>query len=723
MLIEIALLGGVSYWFKGKKNQPTFKKVIALESANKQRPTLAQEPAITQRSTIANSAQLFKDLRTALSADERSQLHTEIDNRMITSMEEARKKSSSRLRLSIGATTLALLGGVSPVFTVLGTIGVLYLSRRMFLRAWKDIGLKHYLSSNLIGIILMLGMLASGHLILAAFAGVMGGLFAKIIDRVEANAQQQLVSTFVAPPEKVWVLKDDVEIQIDFRDITVDDVIVVNAGEIIPVDGLIQQGLASIDQKTLTGESEPVEKSVEDEVFASTLLLSGRIYIRVKTSGEATVAAKINHVLNYTQSYKDTIITRGRKISDGFIPVTFGLSAITLPLQGVNAATAMLFSGTGGTMSILGPISVLIYSQILARQGILIKDGRSLEMLRQVNTIVFDKTGTLTLEQPTVARIHHFGQYSADEVLRYAAAAEYRQPHPIAKAILAKAEAMQLELPALDEASYEVGYGIKVVIEGRVVRVGSARFLQREGIQCSVQNTSGQSLVNTDNSLIYIGIDDGLAGILEMQPTIRPEAYEVVTALKDRGFKLVIISGDHQAPTENIAKLLGIEHYFAEVLPEDKASLVNDMKDAGDFVCFIGDGINDTIALKSAQLSISLKGASTAATESAQIIFMDGTLKHMEQLFLFMDEFEETMNKNLVSSVLPGLISIGGIYFLHFGVLAAMGLTYIGCFLGLFNSISPLLKHQNSNLFHENMSDEKIIDLTPKKSPPLKLTD
>ena len=690
MLVEIALLTGAGYWYQQRQQKNNLAQLLTHdELPTRQASSMSLRPFSVR--------QLLNDIKGAMEANGRQQLQVDIDPRILESIEKERLKANRRMGLAIVAALLALLGGIYPVFSIFGALGVLYLSRRMFVRTWKDFKLKHYLSANLVGLAMTMGMLASGQLVLAAFAGVMGSFFAKIIDKVEGGAQRQLINTFVEHPQQVWVLTDGVEIQLDFNAVQVDDVVVVNAGEVIPVDGTIHSGEASIDQHILTGESRPVEAATGDKVFASTLLLSGRINIRVTTAGKTTFAAKIGQLLNYTQSYKDTLITRGRKISDRFIPFTVGLSAVTLPLLGLNSATAVLWSGTGAAMGILGPVSSLVYSQILAHHGILIKDGRALESLRQVNTIIFDKTGTLTLEQPTVAIIHSFGEHSADTVLTYAAAAEYRQSHPIAKAILDKASEQRLELPESDEASYQVGYGIKVMVNGQVIRVGSSRFLQQQDICLPENIESIQRQAETNShSLIYVSIDRHLAGILEMQPTIRPEAASVIRYLKQRGFKLAIISGDYEEPTRRMAETLGIENYFSETLPQHKAGLVKQLREEGDFVCFIGDGINDAIALKSAQLSISLKGASTAAIDTAEIIFMDGTLQHLELLFRFMDEFEGTMEKNFITSIVPGILSIGGIYFLHFGVAAAMGLTYLGCFTGLGHSLLPLVKYQEA---------------------------
>ena len=182
---------------------------------------------------------------------------------------------------------------------------------------------------------------------------------------------------------------------------------------------------------------------------------------------------------------------------------------------------------------------------------------------------------------------------------------------------------------------------------------------------------------------------------------------QLIKNLQQRGLTTYIISGDHEQPTRTIALQLGVDHYFAETLPEHKAQLINQLREQGKFVCFIGDGINDAIALKSAQVSISLKGASSAATDTAQIIFMDGTLTPLEQLFHLTDEFERTMHTNLLLSIVPGVINIAGVYFLHFGIAASMVLFYGATALGLTNTVLPLIKHQDTSPVKLDKTDIK----------------
>jgi Cu2+-exporting ATPase len=680
MLIQLFLLGGGVATYLHQRNKPKSKT--------------------TKLSSNFNGKKLLHDFKIAMLGDERQQQQLILDPKMKSDFDEYKKEADRNLRLSAGATGLALLGAVFPMLAILSIGAVLYLERDVFAYLWRDFKKGHFLNVYLIYAIITVGMLAGGHFVLAAFNGVLGAFMMKIIKKAEESSQKQLLNVFDGHPTQVWIEKEGVEIQIDFKTINKEDIVIVNAGEVIPVDGVIQTGLATIDQHILTGESQAVERETGDEVFASTLLLSGRITILVKMTGEDTIAAGIGNVLNNTQNYKDNIMARGQKVADGFLPFEIGLCVITAATLGPTASLAALWSGLGANMVVLGPLSVLNYLQILSRQGILIKDGRVFESLRQVDTVVFDKTGTLTLEQPTVGKIHTLtDDYDEHAVLRYAATAEHRQPHPVAQAIIAKTNELALTFPTIDEAQYELGYGIQVKVDHKVIQVGSLRFMQQKHINISDSIILIQQQAESQGySLIYVAIEQQLVGILEMHPSIRPEAIEIIEYLKQRGLKLYIISGDHEQPTRYMAKQLGIDHYFAETLPENKADLVKQLRKEGRFVCFVGDGINDAIALKSAQVSISLKGASGVATDTAQIIFMDGTLHRLPRLFQLSDEFEQAMSSNLVSSIVPGIINLAGVYFLHTGIAVGMGIYYLGTFAGLGNTLRPLIKHQDKKL-------------------------
>ena len=495
--------------------------------------------------------------------------------------------------------------------------------------------------------------------------------------------------------------KSGTEIEIPLEAIKQQDVVIVNAGEIIPVDGIVVEGLASVDQQTLTGESQPIEKESDDKVFATTLVLSGRLLIKVEHSGSNTSAAKIANILLQTQEFKEDLRLRGKHIADSFIAPTLLVSGLTLPFLGSSAAMAILWSGFGYNMKLFGPISVLNFLHIMAENGILIKDGRSLEMLQKIDTLVFDKTGTLTMEQPQISQLHPLQPFDEETLLSYAAAAEYRQTHPIAKAILAAAKERGLEIPDIEEAAYQVGYGIEVKVGAILVQAGSVRFMQQKGIHLpeEIQQLKTQCDVN-GHSLVYIAVNDNLAGVLELQPSIRPETKEIIGYLKAQNISLYIISGDHEQPTRLLAEELGIEHYYAETLPDQKAELIKELRDSGKFVGYIGDGINDAIALKQANVSISLSGASTAATDTAQIILMDGDLNKLKTLFEISQSFEATMHTNYLTSMIPGVISLSGVFLFNMGVVGGLTIYFTAKMVGLANSMLPLVKYENNEYLH-----------------------
>jgi len=252
-----------------------------------------------------------------------------------------------------------------------------------------------------------------------------------------------------------------------------------------------------------------------------------------------------------------------------------------------------------------------------------------------------------------------------------------------------------LPLPEIEEACYEIGYGIKVRIDELLIRVGSDRFMNMEAIAlpAAVLNLKAQSQAQ-GHSLVMIAVDQQLVGVIELQPTLRPEVQALIGELHRRQLKTYIISGDQEGPTRKLAADLGIDGYFANTLPEQKASLVEQLQAEGRTVCFVGDGINDGVALRKANVSISLRGATTVATDAAQIVFMDADLRYLTTLFDLAQEFVQTMKAGFWTTIIPGAICIGGVFFLHFGVYAGIALYNMGLLAGLTTAMSPLWRHR-----------------------------
>ncbi|WP_054774246.1 HAD-IC family P-type ATPase [Methylogaea oryzae] len=615
MILEFLVLSGLAFGYN-KKTQGTNE---LWPTAKPQQPDRGKPAA----DGLKKTKKLLKEVVEALSGSERNLQIQEISVDGEQPVSEFDQKINRHILLSSGITGTALLGATFvPALHIAGVGGVLYMAYPLYRKAYEDLKNKE-LTTYVTDAVIVSGVLATNHLVVAAMMALLGNVAMKMLTRLEDNSRKQLINVFGKQPGRVWVARDGVEVETPLESLQKGDIVVVNAGEVIAVDGVIKEGMASIDQHILTGEAQPVEKGVGDQVFAATAVLSGKLLIEVTKAGKDSLAAEIGNILNHTESYKDTLKARGQKIANDFNTPTLLLAALTWPTMGSEKALTVLFSGLGYNMRFLGTFSVLNYLHVISRQGVLIKDGRAFESMKNVDTIVFDKTGTLTLDQLEVGRLYPFGGLSEDALLAHAATAEHRQPHPVALAITAAAKERRLELPEIDEGAYSVGYGIKVRLNGgkreKFIRVGSARFLANEGIAMPDEVEAIRSQADACGySLVHVAVDDRYSGAIELRPIIRPEAKAVIEELKKRDLQLYIISGDHEEPTRNLAEALGIDNYFAQTLPGDKAALVEGLRQQGRFVCFVGDGINDSIALKKANVSISLKGASTAATDTAR---------------------------------------------------------------------------------------------------------
>ncbi|RKZ37088.1 MAG: heavy metal translocating P-type ATPase [Gammaproteobacteria bacterium] len=601
--------------------------------------------------------------------------------------------------LTVSTTSLVLTTIGALVYSPLTLVSIpllIYASGYIFNRAYEAVTIEHKISANLIDSILVIGLMTTGYYFATALLYTFYYYSRKLLHKTEDHSRKHLINIFGKQPRSVWIISDGVELEIPFNQLKINDIVVINIGETIPIDGVIHSGVANIDQHILTGESQPIEKGIGKTVFAGTVVLEGQIQIQVEKTGKETTAAQIGKILDKTADFKASMQSYGERIIDkGALP-TLVVSAVTLPILGTMSALATLNAGFGYQMRVTAPLSMLNFLTIASKNGILIKDGRSLELLNQVDTVVFDKTGTLTEEQPHVGKIHCCSDIEENELLTYAAAAEYKQTHPIALAILAEVKQRKLNVASVTQAKYEVGYGIKVSVDENVIRVGSVRFMEMEGIpippEISILQEEG---MEQGHSLVFIALNDQLAGAIELYPTIRPEAKQIIAQLKQRGLSMYIISGDHEQPTRKLAQKLGIENYFAETLPEGKANLIAQLQQEGKVVCFVGDGINDSIALKKSQVSISLRGASTIATDTASIILMDSHLNQLDQLFAIAQEFKINMKNNLNLSIIPGFMCLGGVFFLHFGIVTTILLYDTSLLVGVWNAMSPSLKKRN----------------------------
>jgi P-type E1-E2 ATPase len=361
---------------------------------------------------------------------------------------------------------------------------------------------------------------------------------------------------------------------------------------------------------------------------------------------------------------------------------------------GAPGAVAVINSDLGTGIRMAAPLAMLSTLALCAQNGILVKDGRALDLLCEVDTVLFDKTGTLTRDRPEVGRVIAAIGFGPSQILRFAEAAERRFHHPIALAILHKAAEEGLDLPPTDATQYKVGYGIAVGVGGRHIRVGSRRFMEAEGVALTPEVEAALDESHREgNTMVMVAVDDELGGAIELRASVRPEVRDIVQGLRRRGIKhIAIISGDHDAPTRSLAEELGMDRYFAQVLPADKADYVEQLQKEGRKVCFVGDGINDAIALKKANVSISLRGATSIATDTAHVVFLEQGLGKLCELYDIAAGLDRNIRNSWFMILGLNLSCIAGVFTLGFGIGASVVTNNVAGLSALANGLSPMRK-------------------------------
>lgn len=549
--------------------------------------------------------------------------------------------------------------------------------------------------NDVLSALLMTGSIATGYYFTAAFAAWLFHFGSKVIANTRNHSEKMLANVFEQPKGKIWILKENIEIEVPLESLDINDIVVVNTGEVIPIDGRITEGMAMIDQHSLTGESVPAEKSIGEQVFASTLMVRGKIFVKVQKAGKDTLTFKLGNILKHTSDFKTRTQSKGEEWADKVAVPLLCAGGLSLPIVGASSALAVINSSPGNMIRVFASIQTLNHLTIAAERGILIKDGRVLETLSKVDTVIFDKTGTLTEEQPKVGEILIYNGYEKESVLRYAATTEKKIMHPYAKAILEKARESELTLYEIEDSEYHIGYGITACIENNIIKTGSLRFMEMEGIVIPDKiKEMMRKPSDKGSSYVIVAINSQLIGAIEIQPKIRSEVKRVISELRQRGIKhILIVSGDHRQPTMQLANHLELDGYFFNILPENKADIVEQLQNEGKFVCFVGDGINDTIAMKKANVSISLSGASSVATDVAQVVLMDGSLSYMPDLFDISKELNNHLQQILVIGLGGGVTIISGAIFLGFGALSSLVLGGI-VFTYLSLSVKNFLKEE-----------------------------
>ena len=449
---------------------------------------------------------------------------------------------------------------------------------------------------------------------------------------------------------KVWLVTDDTEVQVGTDTIKPGDRVRIHMGTVIPFDGVVTDGEATVNEASLTGESMPVAKHTESYVYAGTVLEEGELTIRVKETSGSTKFEKIVTMIEETEKLKSAVESKAEHLADSLVPYTLAGTALTYALtRNVTKALSILMVDFSCALKLAMPISVLAAIREANAHHITVKGGKFMEAVAEADTIVFDKTGTLTKAQPTVADIVSFNGDSKENLLRLAACMEEHFPHSMAKAVMDAAKERGLTHEEMhSKVEYIVAHGISTTVNGRKAIIGSYHFVF-EDEKCAIPAGKEEIFKNLpeEYSHLYLGIEGELAAVICIEDPLRPEGPEVIKALRKAGFtQIVMMTGDSDRTAKAIAAKVGVDKYYSEVLPEDKAKFVEEAKAQGRKVLMVGDGINDSPALSAADVGIAISDGAELAREIADITIGADDLSVMVTLKEISNGLMDKIHKN-----------------------------------------------------------------------------
>ena len=464
---------------------------------------------------------------------------------------------------------------------------------------------------------------------------------------------------------KVWLITEDSEVQVGTDEIKPGDRVRIHMGTVIPFDGIVTEGEAMVNEASLTGESMPVAKHESSYVYAGTVMEEGELTIRVKETSGSTKFEKIVTMIEETEKLKSAVESKAEHLADRLVPYTLAGTALTYALtRNVTKALSILMVDFSCALKLAMPISVLAAIREANAHHITVKGGKFLEAVAEADTIVFDKTGTLTKAQPTVVDVVSFNGDSKENLLRLAACMEEHFPHSMAKAVMDAAKERGLTHEEMhSKVEYIVAHGISTMVDGRKAIIGSHHFVF-EDEKCTIPVGKEELFRNLpeEYSHLYLGIEGELAAVICIEDPLRPEAPEVIKQLRKAGFtQIVMMTGDSDRTAKAIAARVGVDKYYSEVLPEDKAKFVEEAKAQGRKVLMVGDGINDSPALSAADVGIAISDGAELAREIADITIGADDLSVMVTLKEISNGLMDKIHKNYrrIVGINGSLIALG----------------------------------------------------------------
>jgi len=597
-----------------------------------------------------------------------------------------------RFSLSTANLVMQLLASRIPRMRLLAFLGTSAAVSPVFVSAIRAVFIERKVRVDILDAIVIFMLMLNGWYLAASTMAWLLVFADTVLESASRSSRELIGRLFGKQSRHAWLLRGGEEIEYPVSDLVAGDRIVVRTGEQVPVDGVVVDGDALIDQHFLSGEHVPVDRGAGEPVFGMTNVLEGRVVVEVRETADTSSAAKIVRIIEETMQHRVRLQYLSEKFADGMVLPTLGIGALGYAVAGTPAMIAIINADYGTGIRIACPLALVTSLSVAARHGIVIKNGTVLETLKDIDAVIFDKTGTLTQDVPEVAGIRSYSDLDEAQLLGYAACAERKYSHPIARAILRRAEELAVAVPRAEESTYRIGFGLQVDVGGRALQVGSRRFIELAGIEVPERATHDlDAIAAAGRSAVLVALDRKLAGAIELRGTERKEAARLIESLKGRRHikEIALVSGDHRAATRAIAHKLGIDHYHAEMLPESKAAYVRDLQQRGWKVAMVGDGINDSMALSAADCSISLRGAADVAVDVADVVFMDGDLAKFGLLFKLSENLSRNVRRSFAMAIVPNTVLILGALGGWFGIRASMVLNNAFNVMAAMNGLLP----------------------------------
>ena len=615
----------------------------------------------------------------------------------------------SELKRPALATLLALLAGPLrlpiPQSLVAGSVAVAGLP--VAKRAIKSLLGERRLTIDSLDLVAITLSSIQGNWLTPALMMTLHELGDIIRDRTARSSQAQATDLLDSIGQYAWVECNGEKQQVPLTEVKPGDTVIVYPGEQIPIDGVVLRGNATIDQQKLTGESMPVVREAGQTVYASTLVRSGELYIKVERVGADTCAGASIQLAQQAPVHDTRMENYAAQLAERSIMPAFllasGVWAITRnPARAASILTLDFVTG----MRVSIPTTFLAALTHATRHGILVRSGRALEQLAQVDTIVFDKTGTLTQGNIQVVAVETVtNRLSAQRILELAAAAEQRLTHPVAEAVMRYVEEQGIDVLPRGEWNYEVGLGVRAEIDGERVLVGSDRFLRQAGIDvdcfydqhpCCGESSECQHdcPISADSSLIYVACEDEFQGVIQYKDPLRGESRRVIHQLQhEYGMEIHLLTGDSQTKAVAVAQELEIplSQVHAEAFPQAKAEVVRRLKEQGKTVAFTGDGLNDSVALAYADVSISFGDGSAVARETADVVLMENDLASLLDAIAIGKQTLAIVQQNTALAVTPNVAALGLASTVGLHPLVATGVHNGSAIVAGLNALRPLM--------------------------------